>query len=396
MIWPVNGPLTSPFCESRSWESCHPGIDIAVPTGTPIRAALSGKVVLLQGEGASGGYGNFTCIQHGGALSTCYAHQVRFGTSMGAQVSKGQVIGYVGSTGRSTGPHLHFETRINGSVVIAYELSIRRDAARDQRLRPDDPIVRALPRLGVPGRGLDGRQAPEGAGPQPRLRLRDGLRGADRRDRRRQAVVPRRERRPAVQRHRPDLLRRPARRRARRLRLGQVQGPARPRARRRRRALAGRRLRDRADRLPARRRRRLRLRLGRPVGDVLSQRHGADRHARAPDADLRDHRHGRLRAAAVALAQPLVAGHAERHLPDRHGPGALAGRVRAPQRRRLHRAHAAPARLGGDDPRGRGVAGSCTSAGRRPHPPRAPPSMPAPCCTPTPRGCRRPAVDRRL
>jgi murein DD-endopeptidase MepM/ murein hydrolase activator NlpD len=117
MIWPVNGPLTSPFCESRAWENCHPGIDIAVPTGTPIRAALSGKVVLLQGEGASGGYGNFTCIQHGGALSTCYAHQSRFGTSLGAQVSKGQVIGYVGSTGRSTGPHLHFETRINGSVV---------------------------------------------------------------------------------------------------------------------------------------------------------------------------------------------------------------------------------------------------------------------------------------
>jgi murein DD-endopeptidase MepM/ murein hydrolase activator NlpD len=117
MIWPVNGPLTSPFCESRSWESCHPGIDIAVPTGTPIRAALSGKVVLLQGVGASGGYGNFTCIQHAGALSTCYAHQSRFGTSSGANVSKGQVIGYVGSTGRSTGPHLHFETRVNGSVV---------------------------------------------------------------------------------------------------------------------------------------------------------------------------------------------------------------------------------------------------------------------------------------
>ena len=89
MIWPVNGTLTSPFCESRSWESCHPGIDIAVPTGTPIRAALSGKVVLLQGEGASGGYGNFTCIQHGGALSTCYAHQVRFGTSLGRPGDQG-------------------------------------------------------------------------------------------------------------------------------------------------------------------------------------------------------------------------------------------------------------------------------------------------------------------
>ncbi len=66
LIWPVNGPITSPFCESRSWESCHPGIDIGVPAGTPIRAAAAGKVVLMQGEAASGGYGNFTCIQHGG------------------------------------------------------------------------------------------------------------------------------------------------------------------------------------------------------------------------------------------------------------------------------------------------------------------------------------------
>jgi murein DD-endopeptidase MepM/ murein hydrolase activator NlpD len=117
LIWPVNGPITSPFCESRSWESCHPGIDIGVPAGTPIRAAASGKVVLMQGEASSGGYGNFTCIQHTGSLSTCYAHQSRFGTSMGAQVSQGQVIGYVGCTGRCFGDHLHFETRVNGSVV---------------------------------------------------------------------------------------------------------------------------------------------------------------------------------------------------------------------------------------------------------------------------------------
>jgi peptidoglycan DL-endopeptidase CwlO len=117
LIWPVNGPITSPFCESRAWESCHPGIDIGVPAGTPIRAAANGKVVLLQGEGSSGGYGNFTCIQHTSSLSTCYAHQSRFGTSMGAQVKQGQVIGYVGCTGRCFGDHLHFETRINGSVV---------------------------------------------------------------------------------------------------------------------------------------------------------------------------------------------------------------------------------------------------------------------------------------
>jgi murein DD-endopeptidase MepM/ murein hydrolase activator NlpD len=117
LIWPVNGPITSPFCERRAWESCHPGIDIGVATGTPIRAAASGKVVLMQPESASGGYGNFTCIQHTASLSTCYAHQSRFGTSMGASVSQGQVIGYVGCTGRCFGPHLHFETRINGSVV---------------------------------------------------------------------------------------------------------------------------------------------------------------------------------------------------------------------------------------------------------------------------------------
>lgn len=117
LIWPVNGPITSPFCESRSWESCHPGIDIGVPAGTPIRAAASGKVVLIQSEAASGGYGNFTCIQHNASLSTCYAHQSRFATSMGAGVEQGQVIGYVGCTGRCFGDHLHFETRINGSVV---------------------------------------------------------------------------------------------------------------------------------------------------------------------------------------------------------------------------------------------------------------------------------------
>ena len=117
MIWPVNGPITSPFCEARSWESCHPGIDIGVPAGTPIRAAAAGKVVLVQSAGASGGYGNYTCVSHTSTLSTCYAHQSRFATSLGANVSQGEVIGYVGCTGRCFGDHLHFETRINGAVV---------------------------------------------------------------------------------------------------------------------------------------------------------------------------------------------------------------------------------------------------------------------------------------
>jgi murein DD-endopeptidase MepM/ murein hydrolase activator NlpD len=112
MIWPINGAFTSPF--GPRWGRLHAGIDLAAPEGTPIRAAESGRVVLA---GWTGGYGNYTCIAHGGAFSTCYAHQSRYGTSVGANVSKGQVIGYVGNTGNSTGAHLHFETRVNGSPV---------------------------------------------------------------------------------------------------------------------------------------------------------------------------------------------------------------------------------------------------------------------------------------
>ncbi len=96
------------------WGRLHAGIDIGAAEGTPIRAADSGKVVLL---GWTGGYGNYTCVQHSASMATCYAHQSRYGTSMGANVSKGQVIGYVGNTGNSFGAHLHFEVRINGSPV---------------------------------------------------------------------------------------------------------------------------------------------------------------------------------------------------------------------------------------------------------------------------------------
>jgi murein DD-endopeptidase MepM/ murein hydrolase activator NlpD len=116
MIWPVNGPITGAFGEQRPGH-IHAGIDIAAGSGTPIHAADTGRVVLMQGVGASGGYGNYTCVQHTATLSTCYAHQSRFGTSMGANVSKGQVIGFVGNTGHSFGAHLHFEVRVNGTPV---------------------------------------------------------------------------------------------------------------------------------------------------------------------------------------------------------------------------------------------------------------------------------------
>ncbi|MFL5870821.1 MAG: murein hydrolase activator EnvC family protein, partial [Solirubrobacterales bacterium] len=116
-IWPVNGPVTSPFCEVRPWESCHPGIDIGVPSGTPIHAAADGVVEFTQSEASSGGYGNFTCIDHGGGISTCYAHQASFAVSQGEHVSQGQVIGISDCTGLCFGPHLHFEVRINGEVT---------------------------------------------------------------------------------------------------------------------------------------------------------------------------------------------------------------------------------------------------------------------------------------
>ncbi len=116
MVWPVNGPITGVFGEARPGHM-HAGIDIAAGEGTPIHAADAGRVVLMQGVGASGGYGNFTCVQHTASMSSCYAHQSRFGTSPGASVGKGQVIGFVGNTGHSFGAHLHFEVRINGSPV---------------------------------------------------------------------------------------------------------------------------------------------------------------------------------------------------------------------------------------------------------------------------------------
>ncbi len=112
LIWPINGTFTSPF--GMRWGRLHAGIDISAPTGTPIRAADSGTVRVA---GSVGGYGNYTCIQHTGSLSTCYGHQSSIGVSVGQGVRQGQTIGAVGNTGNSTGPHLHFETRINGNPV---------------------------------------------------------------------------------------------------------------------------------------------------------------------------------------------------------------------------------------------------------------------------------------
>lgn len=91
----------------------HHGVDYAARTGTPIRSTGDGRIVQ---RGRNGGYGNFVLIRHGNRYSTAYAHLHRFasGQRVGSRVDQGEVIGYVGSTGRSTGPHLHYEFRVNG------------------------------------------------------------------------------------------------------------------------------------------------------------------------------------------------------------------------------------------------------------------------------------------
>jgi murein DD-endopeptidase MepM/ murein hydrolase activator NlpD len=110
LIWPVQGVLTSPF--GMRWGRMHEGIDIGAPIGTPIYAAAGGTVIYA---GWESGYGNLTVIDHGNGLATAYGHQSQIAVSNGQTVSRGQVIGYVGSTGHSTGPHLHFEVRVNGT-----------------------------------------------------------------------------------------------------------------------------------------------------------------------------------------------------------------------------------------------------------------------------------------
>jgi murein DD-endopeptidase MepM/ murein hydrolase activator NlpD len=112
LIWPVNGQVVSGF--GMRWGRMHEGIDIAVPTGSQIRAAKAGTVEIA---GSEGGYGNYTCVDHGGGLSTCYAHQERILVSVGQQVAQAQVIGISDCTGHCLGPHVHFEVRINGQAV---------------------------------------------------------------------------------------------------------------------------------------------------------------------------------------------------------------------------------------------------------------------------------------
>jgi murein DD-endopeptidase MepM/ murein hydrolase activator NlpD len=111
MTWPAGGPVTSGF--GTRWGRMHTGIDIGAGYGASIRAAQDGTVILA---GHNGGYGNCVVIDHGGGFSTLYGHMSNIEASEGQSVDAGDLIGEVGSTGNSTGPHLHFETRVDGEA----------------------------------------------------------------------------------------------------------------------------------------------------------------------------------------------------------------------------------------------------------------------------------------
>ena len=105
-MWPVHGRISSKF--GRRWGTMHNGIDISSSFGTPIKSASSGTVIY---SGTEPGYGKLVIIYHGRGYSTVYAHASKLKMRKGQQVKRGQTIAWVGSTGRSTGPHLHFEIR---------------------------------------------------------------------------------------------------------------------------------------------------------------------------------------------------------------------------------------------------------------------------------------------
>ncbi len=111
-VRPVEGRISSPF--GPRWGRHHDGKDYAVPIGTPVKAAGGGRVVYV---GWSSGYGNTVIIEHQQGMRTLYAHLNSFNVSSGQRVNRGQVIARSGNTGRSTGPHLHFEVRVNGRPV---------------------------------------------------------------------------------------------------------------------------------------------------------------------------------------------------------------------------------------------------------------------------------------
>lgn len=113
-IWPSQGVITSRFGWRWGGSDWHPGIDVAADSGTPIVATADGVVVA---SGWNGGYGRQVIVDHGYGITTSYAHNSENAVSVGQKVKKGQIVAYMGSTGFSTGPHVHYEVKVNGTAV---------------------------------------------------------------------------------------------------------------------------------------------------------------------------------------------------------------------------------------------------------------------------------------
>jgi len=138
-IWPVEGRLMGGFGERRDPFSgegeMHTGVDISAPTGTPVEATADGIVTLA---GWSSGYGQLVVVDHGGGMETYYAHLSRFAVVEGQEVRRGDQVGAVGSTGRVTAPHLHYEVRIGGTPVNPHQYLAR--AGVVQMVKKDFPF----------------------------------------------------------------------------------------------------------------------------------------------------------------------------------------------------------------------------------------------------------------
>jgi murein DD-endopeptidase MepM/ murein hydrolase activator NlpD len=136
-LWPVQGTLLSPFAtrtDPFSGEGAfHKGVDIKAVTGTPVHVAADGIVVTA--DPVSGGYGRLVVVDHGGGLQTYYAHLSKIQVHAGQELHRGDTVGLVGSTGRATAPHLHYEVRVGGAPMNPYRYlansSVYRQSPKD-------------------------------------------------------------------------------------------------------------------------------------------------------------------------------------------------------------------------------------------------------------------------
>jgi len=140
-IWPVNGRLMGHFGQRTdpfSGEGAlHTGVDISAPTGTPVHATADGTVVHAE---YSGGYGRLVVIDHADGMQTYYAHLSKIGVLMGQEIRRGELVGAVGTTGRTTAPHLHYEVRVGKAPVNPYRFLSNAGPAQTVATRKDFPF----------------------------------------------------------------------------------------------------------------------------------------------------------------------------------------------------------------------------------------------------------------